>query len=161
MVKGGEWIVDLYRASKRRQAARNLETLRFSKAGTRPHLERIVSGLYEPSDLEAVGTIMADTAGEVESSIVGLGRFHDQIRETFGMEAVELLEKIMHGPSGKQMIRYSLLELVNAERLNLSEGTIRQRAGDALRAIEELNRNLRELHDKVLSIEKRNGGHGS
>src|SRR5689334_8588443 len=103
--KGGGWIADLYKGHQRKKAARNLETFRFTKSGALPHLERIIAGSDTPADLEAIGNQMAETAGEVETSITGLVKYKDQIRNIYGMGAVMLLEKLIYGPAGKRIIR--------------------------------------------------------
>lgn len=153
LVDAGAWIVDLYKGSQKKKAARNLETLRFSKGGSKPYLERIIAGTYSSRDLEAIGKMMAESAGEVENSVLRLDEFRPQIRETYGMGAVELLERIIWGPSGKRMIRYALLQLANAEKEKLSQQVIQDRAKYALDNIDRLNKNLRELHDMILGIE--------
>lgn len=140
----------------KKNAARNLETLRFTKAGTRPHLERIIAGEYTSADLEAIGRQMAESAAEVETAISRLDKYRDVVRETFGMEAGERLEKMLHGPSGKRMIRYTLTNLVDyARRTDADPEITRNKATEALTFIEELNGEFRELHDLILSIEKK------
>ena len=83
---------------------------------------------------------MAEFAAEVETAISRLDKYRDVVRETFGMEAGERLEKMLHGPSGKRMIRYTLTNLVDyALRIDADPEIIRNKATEVLTFIEELN----------------------
>jgi hypothetical protein len=156
LAKGGGWVVDIYQGRQRRVAARNLETLRFTKSGTRPHLEHIIAGTHTPEDIEAIARQMAESAGEVETSIRHLSQFKDKVRERYGMRAVELLEKLIYGPSGKMIIRHSLLDLVAAAgNPKTPKKVIRDRAAQVLRWIESLNSDLCQLHDLILFENKK------
>jgi hypothetical protein len=156
VAKGGKWVIDIYNGRQKRNAARNLERLSFTKAGTRPHLERIIAGEHTPADLEAIGRQVAETAAGVEAAISGLDRYREVVRETFGMEAGEKFRNLLYGPAGKSMIRHSLNHLVDyARRPDADPKVIRNRAKEALTFINQLNREFCEFHDLILSIEKK------
>lgn len=154
MVNGGKWVVDIYRNDKKKEAASNLNRLRFTKSGSKPYLERIIAGNSSPEDIEAIGRLMADSAAEVETSIAGLEKYSDVVRETYGMAVVERLERMIGGPTGKRMIRYSLMNLVKAAgQPNADSKMIQDSAKETLRWIEQLNVEFCELHDLILEIE--------
>ena len=94
---------------------------------------------------------MADSAGEVEASKVMLGEFRDQLRERYGLAAAQKLTDMIDGTSGKKMIRYTLLNLVDAGRVgNPNRSDIQDTAQQALQLIGQLNSQLIELHDLIL-----------
>jgi hypothetical protein len=153
--KGGEWVIDIYQGRQSKAAARNLETLRFSKAGSKAHLEKIIAGTDTPADIEAIGAQMAVSAEEVEEAISRLHKYRDVIREKYGMEAVEALESLLYGPSGKRMIRGTLNELVEeGRRASPDRQHIANMARQASDLIEMLNVGLRKLHDRLLFEKK-------
>ena len=97
---------------------------------------------------------MAVSAGEIEEKILALDDYRDRIQETFGIQAAELLENIIYGPTGKKMIRCSLQDLAAGARMGMPKDVIQQRAKSLLEWIEELNANLRKLHDLILFPKK-------
>jgi len=143
--------VNLFDRRKDRTAAKNLSNFIFANAGSRQHLERLSAGVGTLADIEAIGQQMADTAGEVEDSILSLQSYYDHCRERYGLAAATKLQDIMLGPAGKRMIRYNLLEIVQAGRSEPPNlGHIQSAARQALQSIDYLNSQLIELHDLLL-----------
>ena len=142
---------DLYDRRKARTAAGNLATLGFSKRGMRGPLERIVAGSGSSQDIEELAQRLTDTAGEVEDSIGALDRYRDRLREKLGMSYAMKFDDIIHGPVGKQMIRYSLQDIVSMGGQETPNAVaIRARAQEVTGWIEHLNVQLIELHDLLL-----------
>lgn len=152
VVKGGKWVIDIYSDHQKKHAASNLETLRFTKTGTRPHLERIIAGKHTSADIEAIGRQMAETALEVEIAITRLDKYRDVVRVTFGMQASVRLEEML---SRKLAVRYWLTNLADhAGRPDADPEEVRRTAKEALAAIEKLNDEFCQLHDLILLIDK-------
>ena len=145
LVKDGAQLFDKKHA---KNAATNLYTLAFAPHGSRQYLERIAEGKGTADDLKAIGQQMADTAAEVEISIQALTRFEQRLRETFGMESAYKLDRVINGPSGKQMLRHSLIEMAKAPNVE----SVQARAKEALAIIDELNQQITDLHDMILSV---------
>jgi hypothetical protein len=143
--------VGLYDKHQARGAARHLNTLSFTPGGSRRHLERIAAGVGTAEDIEAIGRQMAETAGEVEASVRALAVYRETLREKHGMAAANKLDEIIYGPVGKEMLRMSLLDLVDMGRnKNTPPEHIQRTAARALDVIEHLNRQLIEIHDRIL-----------
>lgn len=152
LVSDGSKLFDNQRA---RKAATNLSNLEFTPAGSRRHLERIAAGKATPKDFQAIAEKMASTAGDVERSVLALDKYRNRLRETRGMKAANKLDAIIHGPSGKMVIRETLRDIVEMSRgPEPSNDTIQASASQALGYIESLNKNLVELHDLVVKPAK-------
>src|SRR5271155_1681281 len=137
---------DLYDRRKARRAARSLAKLAFPKSGMRGPLERIAAGAGLPEDIEEIARRLAQTAGEIEESIRLIDWYNNRPREQLGMAAALKVEDIIHGPVNKEMIKMSLSDLVTA----LDPERAKQIAVTGLFWIEEVNKQLIELHDLVL-----------
>jgi hypothetical protein len=145
LIKDG---ADLYKKNRARKAAKHLNTLSFTPEGSRRHLERLAAGAGTSDDVQAIGELMASTAGDVATSISELGTYRGALRENCGMKAAAKLDEIIYGPAGKEMLRMSLLELVQMGRkATPPPERITAEAANALRMIDSLNQQLAELHD--------------
>lgn len=155
----GELVSDgtkLYDHRRSPRAARNLSALSFGTGGSRQHLEKIAAGTGTPQDVEAIGRRMAETAGEVETSIGALSKYRECLREKHGMAAAAKLDGIIYGPVGKRAIRRSLLDMLEVgRRADASPESIRAAASQALDLIARLNKRLVDLHDRILRLEQR------
>lgn len=147
LVKKGASLFDGRRA---RKAAAGLYALSFTPEGSKRHLERIAAGCGTREDLQAISEQMANSAGEVESSILTLRRYSSQLREQ-GMKAAQKLDDIIFGPSGKQAIRMLLQAIANeGSNNNPNQSYIRSTSQRALYLIHQLNEDLVILHDLIL-----------
>jgi hypothetical protein len=142
LIADGARLIDKRHSKK---AARHLSALSFTPDGSRQYLERIASGQGTADDLNSIGVQMAETAGQVEDSIRSLGRFRDRLRETYGMAAALKLDEVIYGPTGKQALRHTLLDIANVQQVEHAQSA----AQWALNIIEQLNQQLTELHDMV------------
>jgi hypothetical protein len=155
----GGWIrsgADLYSARKSKNAAQNLSDLEFGPQGTRKHLEKIASGHGTKEDLSAVGAQLQVTAEPVERSIAALDKYRDQLRERDGMAAAQKLNEILYGPVGKRALRDLLRRLSEmSQQAEPPSEKIAAVAKEALSMIDKLNKDLAELHDAVIGLERK------
>ncbi len=148
---------DLYDQRKARRAAGNLAKLAFSKAGMRGPLERIAAGAGSPRDFEDIAARLAATADEIKDSFTALTKYKDRLRELYGLPAAMEIDAILYGPAfGKEMIRYSLQQLVTSQNRSASADVIQREAQSILSHVEELNNHLIELHNMLVPPRKQN-----
>ncbi|WP_048648531.1 hypothetical protein [Nitratireductor soli] len=68
MTDGGKAVAGTFRNRRSRGAARNLDTLVFSPAGSRQYLERIADGTGTRDDVAGIAAMLEATADDVERS---------------------------------------------------------------------------------------------
>lgn len=149
---GGKAVAGTFRNRRSRGAARNLDTLVFSPAGSRQYLERIADGTGTRDDVAGIAAMLEATADDVERSMRDLSGYRDTLRESCGMEAANALDEIIYGKFGKDGLRRSLGRIVKigeGQRAIPAEAV--QIAIGALGTIEGLNSRIAELHDQLLA----------
>lgn len=148
---GSKAVTGTVRKRRSRGAARNLDRLVFSPAGSRRYLERIADGIGTRDDIAGIAATLDATADEVERSMQALSGYRDTLRETCGWDAANTLDEIIYGKFGKDGLRRSLGRIVKiCEGQEAIPSDAVQIAVGALGTIEGLNSRIAELHDQLL-----------
>lgn len=138
--------------SKGKKVARSLDTLTFQSKEARQHLEKIASGQGRTENFIAIAEIMEGTGANIEEHIDFLKNHRDFIREKYGLSVANRLMEMLYGGGGKQSIRFDLWGLVFMGDDFYPSEDIAVEANRILDNISELNSQLEELHDMLLSI---------
>lgn len=143
---------EYFATRRRRNVAADVDYLRFGQGGSLPNVARIARGEGTFEDFTAIQGHMIETAEPVEQIMTELmsAKNLNVIREKIGIEAVALLEKIIHGDQGvggKTAIRHALYDLSNQDD---DLGAAQVKANAVLKLIGQLNLDIISLHNALL-----------
>ncbi|MBR1010159.1 hypothetical protein JQ610_25150 [Bradyrhizobium diazoefficiens] len=143
---------DYFVMRRRRNAAEDIDYLRFGQGGSLPNVARIARGEGTSEDFAEIKRHMNETAEPVEQVIIKLTSAGNSklIREKIGIDALALLEKIIYGDQGvggKTAVRHALYDLSN---LGGDPGAAQDTAKAILKLIEQLNLDIISLHNALL-----------
>lgn len=149
---GRKVVAGTFRNRRSRGAARNLDKLVFSPAGSRQYLERIADGTGTRDDVAGIAAMLEATADDVERSMRDLSGYRDTLRESCGMKTANALDEIIYGKFGKVGLRRSLGRIVTiSEGQEIVPADAVEIAIGALGTIKGLNRRIAKLHDQLLA----------
>jgi hypothetical protein len=142
-----------FQRRKDRKAAENLSKLAFDPTGVRHQLELIATGGCSPDVQWELITKLSKNVDLIDDAIHGLSSYRSQIREKYGLELVLEFDKLTGRDEGaKAQMRKRIREIAYAKDA-LQE---HRNAEAALREIDNLNKKLCSIHDKILNIKKQN-----
>jgi len=149
--------VDYIKTRRRRNVAEDIDFLRFGQGGSLPNVARIARGEGTPDDFAAIRRNMNETAVPVEQAIIRLTSAGNSklIRENIGIDALTLLEEIIHGDEGmggKRAVRLALNALASSGG---DPGVAQEQAQMVLELIGQLNGNIIRLHNSLLKHKAR------
>jgi hypothetical protein len=154
VAKRGGKAVKFWHRRRRKDAAKNLDYLRFHEGGMIKHLRLIAEGKFSHEDIQGLKRELNTTAEGVGHAIATLRSYHDAIREQLSLRSAMLLEEIIQGESGKSTIRIMLREISAARFAPESENYtewVRFHASLAIRKIAIMNTNIIDLHDSLIA----------
>lgn len=157
VAKRGGKAVKFWHRQRRRDAAKNLDYLRFHEGGMIKHLRLIAKGKFSHEDIQGLKRELDRTAEGVDDAIETLRGYRNAIREQLSLRSVMLLEEIIQGESGKGTIRTLLHEISATPFAPDSEDYrewVRFRASLAIRKIAIMNTNIIDLHDSLIEGKK-------
>jgi hypothetical protein len=157
VAKRGGKVVKFWHRQRRKDAAKNLDYLRFHEGGMIKHLRLIAKGEFSHAEIQGLKLELNKTAEGIDDAIETLRGYRKAIREQLSLRTVILLEEIIEGESGKATIRMLLHKISKTPFAPDSENYrewVQSHASLAIRKIEILNTNIIDLHDSLIAGKK-------
>jgi hypothetical protein len=149
-------VVKFYRSRGWKDAAKNLDYLRFPEGGIVKQLRLIAAGEFSETDTKELEEQLNATADGVGHAIATLTGYRNAIREQLSLETAIVLEQIINGENGKNNIRRLLFSITRDGRSDDERARkwVQVNAIRVLRKIDILNRNIIDLHDSLIEGKK-------